>query len=107
MAYSDLNVFDEIQNIPEIEVDSNIYNPGNVYLGDTIMVNVLSDQLFEFINGSYRVYKYVLSVSQDSVENMRLTLLPPDMQSMQLISFPMQYKYIKNDVKRLITGANY
>lgn len=107
VAYSDLNIFDEIQSIPEIEVDSNIYNAGNVFLGDTITVNVLSDPLFEFINGTYRVYKYSLDISTDSVETMRLTLVPPDVQALQLISFPTQYKFLQNDVKRLVTGANY
>lgn len=107
VAYSNLNVFDEIQSIPEVEVDSNIYNAGNVYLGDAVIVNVLADPLFEYINGTYRVYKYSLDISRDSVETMRLTLIPPDIQALQLISFPVQYKYLQNDVKRLVTGAQY
>ena len=103
---SELNIFDEVVDVPEIEVDSNIYNMGNVFLGDTIIVNVLSDPLFSFINGTYRVYSFEADISQDSVEKMRLTLLPPDRAAMQLISFPVDYKYIKNDLKRLSTGAN-
>lgn len=102
---SELNIFDEVVNVPKINVDSNIYNTGNVFLGDTVIVNVLSDPLFNFINGTYRVYSFDVSINKDSVESMSLTLIPPDKAALQLISFPKDYKYIKNDLKRLSTGA--
>lgn len=103
-ATSDLSVFDEVQNVPEIEVDSNIYNAGNVFLGDTLIVNVLTDSMFQFINGTYRVYKYQVNVSQDAVETMSLTLLPPGIAALQLISFPTAYKNLSNDVRRLLNN---
>ncbi len=103
---SELNIFDEVVDVPKIQVDSNIYNMGNVFLGDTVVVNVLSDPLFSFINGSYRVYKFETDISIDSVETMKLTLTPPDKAALQIISFPKDYKYLKNDLKRLSTGAN-
>lgn len=101
---SDLHIYDEVQNIPEIEVDSNIYNMGNIHLGDAVIVNVLTDKIFEFINGVYRVYSLSCSISKDSVESVRLTLVPPDAAALQLISFPKQYKHIRNDIKRLLVG---
>lgn len=102
---SDLNIFDEVQNIPEIEVDSNIYNLGNIHLGDAVVVKVLADPVFEFANGVYRIYSIDASVTIDSVEKVRITLVPVDMASLQIISFPKQYKYLMNDMKRLMTGG--
>lgn len=100
-AGSDLNVFDEVQNIPEIKVDSNFYTLANVGLGDAIVVNVLNDRLFEFVNGTYRIYSLECSITAESVENITATLVPPDTVGLQLISFPQGYKYMQNDIKRL------
>lgn len=103
VAGSDLQVYDEVQNIPEVEVDSNQYNLGNIALGDAIIVTVLNDGLFEFVNGTYRIYSLECSINRESVEHLRLTLVPPNLAGLQLISFPKQYKYLTNDVKRLMT----
>lgn len=104
VAGSDLQIFDEVQNIPEIEVDSNIYNMGNVHLGDAVIVNVLTDEIFKFVNGTYRIYSLACSISKDSVESVKITLVSPTAAALQLISFPKQYKYLRNDIKRLMTG---
>lgn len=101
VAGSDLNIFDEVQNIPEVEIDSNIYNMGNIHLGDAVIVNVLTDKVFQFANGTYRVYSITCNISKDSVEKVKLTLVPPTAAALQLISFPKQYKNMLNDIKRL------
>lgn len=101
VAGSDLNIFDEVQNIPQVEIDSNIYNMGNVHLGDAVIVNVLTDEVFRFVNGTYRIYSITCKISKDSVERISLTLVPPTQAGLQLISFPKQYKMILNDIKRL------
>lgn len=103
VASSDMQIYDEVQNVPEVEVDSNQYNLGNVALGDALIVTVLNDSMFEFINGTYRVYSVECSINRESVEHLKLTLVPPDLAGLQLISFPKQYKYLQNDVKRLMT----
>lgn len=103
---SDLNIYDMVHDIPEIEVDSNIYNLGNVHLGDAVTVKVLADPIFQFVNGTYRVYQIKAYISKDAVETIKLTLVPIDIAGLQLISFPKQYKYLKNDVRRLMTGSN-
>lgn len=102
VAGSDLNIFDEVQNIPEIEIDSNIYNMGNIHLGDAVIVNVLADQIFRFVNGTYRIYSIACNISKDSVEKVKITLVPPTVAGLQLISFPKQYKEIRNDLKRIM-----
>lgn len=103
VAGSDLQVFDEVQNIPEVQVDSNVWNLGNCHLGDGMMVKILQDSLFEFVNGTYRIYSIDCSVDQLNVETITLTLTPPDIAGLQMISFPKAYKYLQNDVKRLLT----
>lgn len=103
-ASSDLQIFDEVQDVLDIEVDSNIYNMGNLHLGDAVIVNVLTDEIFKFVNGTYRVYSLECNISQDSVETVKLTLTPADEVALQLISFPKQYKMLRNDIKRLKIG---
>lgn len=103
-AEADLQIFDEIQNTVEVEVDSNIYNMGNIHLGDAVIVNVLTDEIFKFVNGTYRVYSLDCNISKDSVETVKLTLAPVDQTSLQIISFPKQYKMLCNDIKRLKIG---
>lgn len=105
VAGSDLQIYDEVQDIPEIEIDSNIYNMGNVHLGDAVIVNVLGDKIFQFVNGVYRIYSLNCSISKDSVETVKLTLVPPTAAVLQLISFPKQYKNLRNDIKRLLNNS--
>lgn len=100
-AESDLQIFDEIQNTVDVEVDSNIYNMGNIHLGDAVIVSVLTDRIFRFVNGTYRVYSIECNISKDSVETVKLTLIPIDKAELQIISFPKQYKSLCNDIKRL------
>lgn len=103
IAGSDLQIFDEVQNVPEVQVDSNIWNLGNCHLGDGMIVKILQDNLFEFVNGTYRIYSINCNINKESVETITLTLVPPDIAGLQLISFPRAYKYLQNDVKRLLT----
>ena len=98
---ADLKIYSSINNVPSIEVDSNIYNPGNLDLGDAIGIKVLNDDLFKYINGTYRIYSYELDVSIDSVESMRFELISPNLPQLQIITFPQQYKNLINDINRL------
>lgn len=98
---ADLKIFSDINVVPSIEVDANIYNPSNLDLGDAVGVKVLNDGLFKYINGTYRVYSYNLNVSIDSVEKMGFDLIAPNLPHLQIISFPQQYKNMLNDINRL------
>lgn len=97
---------DEVQNIPTLKFDSNIYNPGNVHIGDAFGVNVNIDDLFDFINGEYRVYGYNLSLSVDHVESMDITLMIPNALQLQLMTFPVTMKNMMNNIKRLQIKSN-
>lgn len=97
---------DEVQNVPTLKFDSNIYNPGNVHIGDAFGINVNIDDLFNFINGEYRVYGYKLSLSQDHVESMDITLAIPNILQLQLMTFPVTMKNMMNNIKRLQIKSN-
>jgi len=98
---ADLNSYGDIQEMPTLSVDSNIYNPSNLHIGDAIALKVLEDDLFTFINGIYRIYSYSLSVSTDSVENMSFTLISPTFFTLQMMSFVQRYKLTESQVRRL------
>ena len=97
---------DEVQNVPTLIFDSNIYNPGNIHLGDAFGININIDELFDFINGEYRVYGYDLSLSQDHVESMDITLAIPTILQLQLMTFPVTMKNMINNIKRLQVKSN-
>lgn len=97
----DLQTYADIKNIPTIAVDSNIYNPDNLKLGDAVGVKVLEDELFFYINDVYRVYSVDISVTKDTVEAMSVTLVTPTASTLQMISFPKQLKIMASTLKRL------
>lgn len=97
---------DEIQDIPTLKFDSNIYNPGNIHIGDAFGIDVDIDDNFNFVNGEYRVYGYDLNLSRDHVENMDITLSIPSAVQLQLMTFPVTMKNMMNNVKRLQIKSN-
>ena len=101
-----INASDEIQDIPTIKFDSNIYNPGNIHIGDAFGINVNIDEVFNFINGEYRVYAYSLRLSQDHVESMDITLSIPNALQLQLMTFPVTMKNMMNNIKRIQVKSN-
>lgn len=101
-AESKLNIFADIQSIPEIKIDSNVYNPSNVKIGDAFGLNVLADRNFSFINGEYRIFSYTLNVSIDSVESMDITLISPNVPQIQVMNFPKTLKNMQNNIIRLL-----
>lgn len=100
-AGGDLNSYGDIQEMPTITVDSNIFNPSNLKLGDAIYVQVLDDELFSYINDTYRVYSMTISVTKDAVEQMSVVLLSPSRFTIQIMSFPERIKVTENTVRRL------
>ena len=98
---ADLEAYADIRNVPSISVDSNIYNPDNLHLGDAIGVKVLEDQLFAYINDVYRVYSLDINITKDTVESMSFTLVTPTLATLQIISFPRMLKVMASTLKRL------
>lgn len=105
-AQGAIHASDEVQDIPTLKFDSNIYNPGNVHIGDAFGIQVDIDDIFNFINGEYRVYGYDLRVSTDHVERMDITLCIPTALQLQLMTFPVTMKNMMNNIKRLQIKSN-
>lgn len=97
----DLNSFGDIQEVPTLTVDSNVYNPSNIKLGDAVAIKVLDDDLFTYINDVYRVYSLNLSVSPNSVEVMSVELITPSRFTIQLMSFVDKFKLTAETLRRL------
>lgn len=100
-ALSGIQNYDEVQNVPTITLNSNVYNPSNVHIGDAVTLQIDGGDLFDFINGTYRVYAYTLRVSTDSVEEIEITLIEPTAIELHEITFPKYLKLMSNDIKRL------
>ena len=98
---SDLKSYADIKNVPSISVDSNIYNPDNLHLGDAVGIKVLEDEIFSYINDVYRVYSLEIDITKDTVESMSFTLVSPTMATLQMISFPKMLKKMDSTIKRL------
>ena len=105
-AQGAIHASDEIQDIPTLKFDSNIYNPGNIHIGDAFGINVNIDEVFNFINGEYRVYAYSLKLTQDHVESMDITLAIPNALQLQLMTFPVTMKNMMNNIKRIQVKSN-
>ena len=105
-AQGAIHASDEIQDIPTLKFDSNIYNPGNIHIGDAFGINVNIDEVFNFINGEYRVYAYSLRLTQDHVESMDITLAIPNALQLQLMTFPVTMKNMMNNIKRIQVKSN-
>lgn len=97
-----LQTYDEVLVVPELSIESNLYNPGNVQLGDLFGLKVLTDSLFDFYNGEYRVYAYKLNVSKEHVERMKITLAPLTVTELNILDFPKTLKNMENNIKRIM-----
>ena len=63
-------------DLPTITIKDGSINPFNLQVGDTICPIVESDDYLNTIEGIYRVAKISLSVEEDGIEGMKLTLEP-------------------------------
>ena len=82
-------------NLPKITIRNGSVNPSNLQVGDSVYVTVAGDEYLNTINGEYRVIKYGLSVDQDNIETVNLTLEPP-------VQRPEPYyiRYIKDRITK-------
>lgn len=63
-------------DLPTITIKDGSINPSNIQVGDTVLPTVDSDEFLNTIEGIYRVAKLSLTVDEDDVETMKLTLEP-------------------------------
>ena len=98
---SQLNIFDNVHDVPVLNLDSNYYNPSNLGLGDAVGLRISVESAFDFLSGIYRVYEYTLSVTPDFVENLSITLIEPSRVQLQNITLPKLLKNMEDDIKTI------
>lgn len=81
----------DVTNLPSLKIDDGSINPGNIEIGDSIMVRVENDSYIEDISGMYRVVKMTVSVGMEHQESVSLTLEPKVTRPK-----PVMVRYIKN-----------
>lgn len=64
----------EPTDLPQVVVRDGSINPSNTQVGDAIIVRVENDDFLGTINGLYRILKYDLTVDDNNVEQVSLTL---------------------------------
>ena len=64
-------------NLPKAVIKDGSINPSNTKIGDSLPVQVQMDEYLGTINDIYRVVNIRLSVDEEAVEQMTLTLEPP------------------------------
>lgn len=64
-------------NIPRITIKDGSINPSNIETGDVVLVETRGEHFIESTTGEYRVMKIAYTLTEDSVEQMVLTVEPP------------------------------
>ena len=64
-------------DLPSITIKDGSVNPSVVQVGDSVSVTIQSDSYLGTVNDVYRITKIDLSVDEDAVETMKITLEPP------------------------------
>ena len=64
-------------NIPRITIKDSSINPSNIETGDVVLVETRGEHFIESTTGEYRVMKIAYTLTEDSVEQMVLTVEPP------------------------------
>ena len=64
-------------NVPKVTISDGSVNPSNIETGDIIHIEANGSDYIESVTGDYRVQKISLSVSENAVEKMVLTVDPP------------------------------
>lgn len=71
-----LKIYKDPTNLPKVVIRDGSINPSNVQVGDSILVRVEKDDYLGTINGVYRIYNYQVSVDENMVETVTLSLEP-------------------------------
>lgn len=83
----------EPTNLPSFTVEDGSINPGNVQIGDSILVKIYDDDYLDSTTGLYRIVEYRLSVSEDNTESVELTFEKPATRPSV-----KKYRYIRESV---------
>ena len=63
-------------NLPSFTVSDGSINPGNVQIGDAILIKLYDNDYLETTTGMYRIVQYNLTISEENQETVDLTVQP-------------------------------
>lgn len=69
-----LKIYKNPTNLPKVVIRDGSINPSNVQVGDSIIVRADGDNYLDTINGVYRIYSYQVSVDENMVETVTLSM---------------------------------
>ena len=87
-----------LQDVPTIKIENNAITPDQFGLGDIVSVETHDIPYVKNVNGLYKIVGYDIRVDIDGNESVSLTLLNPNENQINSLTFP---QLIKNLVNRL------
>lgn len=73
-AKGNLYKYESPTDNPEVTISDGSVNPGNIEVGDIVLLKIVDDEYLETVNGKYRVEGINVSVSLENQETVKLTL---------------------------------
>lgn len=95
---SELSARKTLQDVPTIKISNNAITPDQFGLGDIISVEAIDIPFVQPVNGLYKIMGYDIRVSINGDESISLTVLNPNENQINDLSFP---QLIKNLIDRL------
>lgn len=93
----------QLQDVPNIRIDNNAVSPSDLGLGDIVSVEAINIPFVQGVNGLYKILGYDIKVSINGDESINLTVINPNDNQINALTFP---QLIKNLINRL-KGARY
>lgn len=87
-----------LQDVPTIKIENNAVSPDDFGLGDIVSVETHDIPYVQSVNGLYKVMGYDIRVDIDGNESISLTLLNPNENQINSLTFP---QLVKNLINRL------
>lgn len=96
--WSEIIEKNNLQSVPTIKIENNAVSPDDFGLGDIVSVETHDIPYVQNVNGLYKIVGYDIRVDIDGNESISLTLLNPNENQINTLTFP---QLIKNLLNRL------
>ena len=96
--WSEIIEKNNLQSVPTIKIENNAVSPDDFGLGDIVSVETHDIPYVQSVNGLYKVMGYDIRVDIDGNESISLTLLNPNENQINSLTFP---QLVKNLINRL------
>lgn len=87
-----------LQDVPTVKIENNAITPDEIGLGDIVSVETSGIPYVQNVNGLYKIVSYDIRVDTNGNESISLTLLNPNENQINSLTFP---QLVKNLINRL------